>query len=497
MRSLLGTFRIFSGSDGQPPWYAHVNMALASGSVLLDHSQRQLECTLLWRLVKSGGLQCLPDILFRQNEPWALEDLAQLDRWLIGAAAYKNDSFRKDLIDYLNPCQSQPFARMPLRKVTKLPQMLDMGIIVDQVGHCPDPALRKHFLEEILKYDDPVTLQPFIEAGFEVEERFGRCQPTPGTWLSYVARRRKPHNLRALLAAGADPLPAIPALLQHHPFCDGVSQDIYCQLLDALDSMKQPLSLDPDRCMDPFHFLYCSENTLAINPQSLLSRQLYRRESMYGAKDCPISRSYMFQAIWRGQHHLVEALLRHGVSSQQHIGDMFDCDGSLKQDPSPRLPQQESSMGLHSWLTFAIDHGSTACADILIRYGADITLQNSLGRNALQIAQLNLRQDHPRSSAWGFPQCTVCGRKGQRDKGIVSLKKDLETFDMLGMWATKHSLEHSLLLEICELPDQARTGQVAIAALDDDSGESTDLANPRKSFTDTSSAFLFESVFRP
>ena len=472
MRSLLGTFRIFSGRDGHPPWHAHVNMALACGSVLFDHSQRQHDCTLLWRLVRSGGLQCLPDIVFKQNEPWALEDLAQLDRWLIGATAYSSTSFRKDLINFLSPYQSQPFTKKPLRKPADLPKLLEMEVIVDQVRRCPDSALRKHFLGEILKYDDSKTLQPFIEAGLHIDGWFGRSRPTPGTWLSFVAQRRKPQNVRALLAAGADPLPAISALLQYHPFCDGVSQDIYCQLLTAVDSAPQPLDLSFDQCLDPFHFFYCSDNSFLLNPHSLLSRKLYQHESMYGGNDCPISQSYMFQAIWRNQSHLVEALLRHGIGIQRPLGESFNCD-ALGKEMSSGLPSSEKSIGLHSWLTFAVDHGSTACASVLIRHGADIASQTKLGRNALQVAQSNLRYDHPRSSKWGFPTCMVCGRKGQRDKSVISLKKDLETFDMLGSWAAKHSLEPSLLLESSENPDKGLIDRAGITASDVNRGKPT------------------------
>ena len=377
------------------------------------------------------------------------------------------------------PYQSHPFGRGAMKTPAELPQPLEMRTIVNQVRQCPELTLRKCFLAELLKYDHSKTLQPFITAGFNIEEPFGRHQPTPGTWLSYAARRQKPQNVRVLLAAGADPVLAISALLQHHSCWDGVSQDVYGQLLSGIDSTKQPLIVDLDRNSDPFHILYCFEKVRAIDPNSLLSRGLYRRKSMHGAEDCLVSRSYMFQAIWRNKSHLVEALLRHGVSIQQSIGDMFDCDGS-RQDLPPRLLQPDARIGLHSWLTFAVDHGSIACANTLIRYGADITARNGLGRNALQVAQLNLQQDHPRVSTCGIPMCALCKRKGLRDKGFITLKKDLETFDMLGSWAAQHSLQPSILLDGREFPSQTTTDQVVSTTLNMDSGEFTELLSPYK-----------------
>lgn len=46
--------------------------------------------------------RCLHECLFRQTEPWTVEDLSPIDRWLIGILAHANAEFRQALQRYLD-----------------------------------------------------------------------------------------------------------------------------------------------------------------------------------------------------------------------------------------------------------------------------------------------------------------------------------------------------------------------------------------------------------
>ena len=243
--------------------------------------------------------------------------------------------------------------------------------------------------------------------------------------------------------------------MKYSHFREGVSQKIWTSLLDAIDLSKQFPDLGDNPWSDPLHYL-CSEKHPWIDSRDLLKRRLYRYENLYGGRGSPLPRSYVFQVIWRRQGYIVEAFLHHGVGVEGQIHQIFDCnrwrEGAVEE--VPRRKERGKEWGLYSWLTFAVDNGSGSCVDVMIKHGADITLQDGTGRNALQLAHSNLRQDHPRLSKWCFPICPLCPTGFWLKHRKLSLEEDLKMFNLLSHWATRRSLDPSMLFEDGKTSDQ-------------------------------------------
>ena len=192
IRNLIEACFYFLGARRETPSFTYLDMFLACEGCLVGHPSKQSSSTMLWVMIDTGGLPCLHRHIFKEEVPWVLEDLTLIDRWLIGTFAYGDESFRRDLIGYLNSFQPQSPSRHSSGRDEELPQPFEMPAIAKQVKCCTDPLLRFLFLQILLRFDSSITLNLSISAGLEIEEPLCGLNPTGGTWLSCVAGLQKP-----------------------------------------------------------------------------------------------------------------------------------------------------------------------------------------------------------------------------------------------------------------------------------------------------------------
>ncbi len=317
--------------------------------------------------------------LLRQIEPWAVEDLTETETWAIGVWAHTNPPFRRMLSDYLDSHRSPFHANGKSAGDYRFEASFGIQTMVAQVMSSDDWITRDYFARLITcsRSGASSMLQLFLDAGLKDDrETLSRC-------LNEAAAIGNLEVLHTLLNAGADPVKALPRFLIMSR-CVPSFHYVLSTLLNHIRPVNTLASFDPD----PLAAVLCSNRALKACPQAphiLFNHGIYNHSNLYGGGGVCISDSHMFHAI-RSQSDAINLFLAHGVEANVQIGQLFDILGYYEEDV----------LGPCSWLTLAVHCGSVTCADILIKYGADVLLPDGSGRNAIQIAQSNLAADHPR-----------------------------------------------------------------------------------------------------
>ncbi|MCJ1388436.1 hypothetical protein MMC18_001283 [Xylographa bjoerkii] len=332
------------------------------------------------------GSEDLARCLFGQSESWAVEDLHPTDVWFIGVIAYKDEIFRAHLEAYLN-CFQSPFG--PRRGVSG-EQIIRTTFAIDVIVAQVMSAWvwhRKTFLEALCTSGTRLMLEPFLNAGFGVNEDLSYC-----SYLGKAAYAKNVETFQILLENGASVSPALEYLLD----CERVtcSKKFLRYYITAMVDRITYLDFD-DYHHDPILILlngWSERGDSDVTTQELehlLGTGLFNHGRLFGAESVPLSQSYVYRAIQDWQDEALNLFLKLGVDPHRQIGHQFDCSSGLHK------------LRVHSWLTLAVHFGRVPCVEVLLRYG-DMHIRNEHGRSALEWARYYTTGRHPRHAlTWG------------------------------------------------------------------------------------------------
>ena len=73
---------------------ALINTFVDHGGALISDDDEPGNRTSISALAgEANGFNCIRENFFRQHDPWVVEDLYPVDRWIIGILAYTNEVF--------------------------------------------------------------------------------------------------------------------------------------------------------------------------------------------------------------------------------------------------------------------------------------------------------------------------------------------------------------------------------------------------------------------
>ena len=341
-----------------------------------------------------GSIYWLPEILMRSSEFWTVDKLSPVEICLIGTLAHADTGFRDLLKSYLAICRS-PFYSDRVSMADRLYECTFGSDSVVRHFRMLGEFDRTYFSALLCRTGSVSMLQFFVvEVGIDVDSKeFEFWRPCYGTLLGVAAASGGIELVHFLLRAGANGALGLTYFLdQGHSLS---SDPLYRQILALLTENATPVSPSIKLFKsDPFEPLFgeSGERALLLFPEiveTLLSRRIFLPEKIFGrdSNKLPVEWSYMFKAITIGHADAVDLFLREGLQADALMADFF----SFEEVGFKKLS------GL-TWLTLSILFGAAACAEKLIRHGADITALDGTGRSAINLAKANVRRPHPRST---------------------------------------------------------------------------------------------------
>ena len=319
------------------------------------------------------GFQYLQDCVLSQSEPWSVEELAPIDIWLIGILAYTDVSFRKRLDTYLNAYHTNDTGTSVSRGMTTH-CYFGIDTVIAQVQNA-DQKARFNFFVMLATAGTPSMLQPFITAGMDINEGGLKA-----SFLGAAAQRGNRDTARLLMEAGACATSALPTIIM----LGGPREDTELEYFLATLSKRSVAPTLGVGYHDPLFNVLISPRVKKVCPRAfknLWENQVFSGEMLYGSKTLSAQMSYMYQAITSTWHQAIYHFLAHGIPPNAQIGNLFASNPAL---------------GQHTWLTLAVECGNAPCVEMMIQFGADITLADGSGRTALQISRSNAAAEHPR-----------------------------------------------------------------------------------------------------
>jgi hypothetical protein len=135
--------------------------------------QNSNERTILSLIMRHGvTFECLHHYVFRQSEPWAINELFSLDKWLVGILQHTNTKFRKALRRYFESYRSVFASSIA---ASKLETILNIDVIVSEIGSACTKD-RVEFLKIISKWGTGDMIVPFLRAGIDLDEKYSNEQ---------------------------------------------------------------------------------------------------------------------------------------------------------------------------------------------------------------------------------------------------------------------------------------------------------------------------------
>ena len=332
---------------------------------------------------RNGHIDWIPDLLFNTSEPLLVDDFSSIQICLIGTLAYVDAVFRnrlkKELASYHSPASS---CRTPFGDHLFETNFSIMSI--ESHFQTLDRSQTYSFLKCLCRTGSVSMMKPFIDIGIDVNGGGLRKN-----LLGHAAAVGNVDMVYMLLKAGANGSFAIKTFLDSSKALPNAP---FRRLLGLLLENARHASFVFSK--DPLLVVIRSSRALYSYPKApeiLLERDCYTKESFgewtmksYGEKTIkpPFFFSHMYQAISSRNASVVDLLLHNGARVDVPISHSFDCT--------------EYWFGSCTWLTFAVTFGVTACADVLIRNGADVTALDGDGKSAIQLAKINAVASHPR-----------------------------------------------------------------------------------------------------
>lgn len=223
------------------------------------------------------------------------------------------------------------------------------------------------FLSLLCRTGSVSMMKPFIEIGVDVNG----CG-YPWTLLGHAAAGGNMDIVYMLFEAGANGSLAIGHFLD---LSEHLSEAVFGRLLTILLENARHVSFN--YWNDPLRLVIRSRRAICSCPKApkiLLDRKCYTKKGFgEGVNETGFWGSYMYEAISTGNASIVDLLLQNGARADTQISHSFDCCGGWFQSCT--------------WLTFAVILRDAACADVLIRHGADVTALDGAGRSAIHLAR--------------------------------------------------------------------------------------------------------------
>lgn len=347
-----------------------------SGTILLAKSH-VLKGILFYHRV--GGVDWIPDYLFRSSESWVVDDFSSLDICLIGTVAHVDSVFRDRLKRELASYRSLDSTVRTHFVDDLFETTFGTASIESHFRTLPQDQIYE-FLSLLCRTGSLSMIKLFID--FEIDVNGGDSEDN---LLGNAAATGNMEAFRMLIAAGANTALAIRSFLAYsQPLSDSLFRHLLEHLVENAEST--PLLCNGD----PLLTILKDDRASCLHAKAaeiLFDRGLFLDERL-GQADHPrilLYFSYMHQAVSNRNPVLVSLLLQNGVHADEQISDRFEC----------REDKLESSC---TWLTFSIMFGAASCTNVLIQHGADVTALDRAGRSALQLARMNVSASHPRDS---------------------------------------------------------------------------------------------------
>ena len=375
--------------------------------------------TILTLIMRHGAsFECICEYLFRQPEPWTVNDLLPIDRWLVGILQHTDSKFRKALQRYLASYRTVFFAS---EVYPSLGAVFNIEVIVSEVQEASTRD-RVEFLKVVSKWGTKDMIVPFIRAGFDLDEKFSNEQ-MPWLRLSYLSKAVKWGNLdtfETLLGAGACPTQALIYLSRHPgslPPCKYPASRK--QMILALVERAEPRHLEESEGL--LSFLLRTDDVRTYCPAAadwLIDRFILQRHDIIGRKSQELLNSYVLAIILLDIPQILQYFYRSGfrINGNELIGKVLG---------GQRVLIKGDVVGKYTWLTFAIHLGRASCVKLLIENGADYMKVDPCGRIGLHMVKDYVSGPHPRAATelyiWPY----------QPPQRFVSVEDDEETLATL------------------------------------------------------------------
>lgn len=338
-----------------------------------------------------ASFRCLQECLFRQTEPWTVEELSPIDRWLIGILAHANTIFRQALQRYLDSYRAV-FRSSIVRSGLSA---FEISSIVSEVQSASSRD-RIELLKIVSKWGTSEMMKPFLAADLDINERWSNEQ-MPWLRLSYLSKAVKWGNFdtfQMLLKAGACPTWALIYLSRHPknlPPCQ--SPERREQMITVLVERAEPQHLGGhDEGLLSLLLRTDDVRTYSAQDAEALIDRFFLRRPMIVSQDRPrLLNSYILIALFLDLPQILRHLYDSGyfINGNQTIGEIL-C--------GERVSIKGELVGKYTWLTLAIHLGLASCVEVFLENGANIMEPDPKGRIALNMANEFTAGEHPRAA---------------------------------------------------------------------------------------------------
>ena len=348
--------------------------------------------SILSLMIRHGaGLETLESFIFRQAEPWVLEDLPTIDRWLIGTLAHASPSFSAALERYF---QSYRCIFGSRQGDSELLGALHINTIVWEVANCSQ-KLRIEFFKIITKLGTKRMLEPFFGSHlFDVDEVAANTI-FPWLRLSYLSKAAKYGNEDTfcyLLEIGASPSKGLAYMSRfagnsvpatRKKISAMILKMAQCVMLDTLDDTVGGTGNNQNA---EIHFALLLRTSTLCNYFPYISQDIIKRLA-----------NHIFGKLVRSPEtsnttYLLVALLLNSPGAMQNLlckiseETCFEALSPLSKATDPLLglslfdliepPAEGSSvtfrsnppLGTFSWVSLAIELGFPECLEIFLQF---------------------------------------------------------------------------------------------------------------------------------
>jgi len=361
----------------QATWRDHMEAALAHDSLnqtTMGDYWTQPSSTILTTLVRGpAGFACINDYLFRQSDPWELEDLTQIDAWFIGVLVHTDHDFKRRVEKHIESYRS-PYGpgRRPSSEDT-VNKFLNVRKIVAQLVAAPK-VMRISFLETVSVSGTSTMLKPFLDEGININE---------GRHRVYLHSAVVSGNLDTfqILLAHANTNMVLPGLLSgRHARASTLVYVKYCMasITEMITYVEfRGGDLAPVRAFLP-KIEGASQVLKSLNETEISTQS---HSNSYAYPDT----LYMWFALTSGEHRPVRFFLGRG-NLTMNAPIKYQFEDGIGAPGGEGLEQ-------YTWLAYAVAQGHPSSVIILARC-CDVTVPDRAGRTAIGIARDSLSRGH-------------------------------------------------------------------------------------------------------
>jgi len=347
---------------------AHDNLNLTT----MGDYWTQPSSTILTTLARGpAGFACINDYLFRQSDPWELEDLTQIDAWLIGVLVHTDHDFKRRVEKYIESYRS-PYGpgRRPSSEDT-VNKFFNIRKIVAQLVAAPK-VMRISFLETVSASGTSTMLKPCLDEGININE---------GRHRVYLHSAVVSGNMFQILLAHANTNMVLPGLLSgRHARASTLVYVKYCMasITEMITHVEfRGGDLAPVRAFLP-KIEGVSQVLKSLNETEISTQS---HSNSYAYPDT----LYMWFALTSGEHRPVQFILGRGNLT-------MNAPIEYKFEDGIGAPGGEG-LEQYTWLTYAVAQGHPSRVKLLARC-CDVTVPDRAGRAAIGIARDCLSRGH-------------------------------------------------------------------------------------------------------